>query len=257
MSAYSATAAAALLAGGASARAGTNYTAANIQLTGPSTFHAIDINGDGANDVSFFVNSWSSEVGEGGGEPFFSETGTGSSRRLYGMMSRWTYWFNSVSATAGYGGQIVRGVAGAAALDASVQVGMNNSWTGTRVRLATFQRTFSSGSWKTYSHTSNSSMTLVSSSYWGPNESATGYGSFLGQSGKYLGIEFQIDGQTHYGWVQIDVEGSGSDATITGYGYQDIAGAPTVTGVPEPGSLALLAIGAAGLAARRRKKAAA
>ena len=101
-------------------------------------------------------------------------------------------------------------------------------------------------------------MTLAGSTSWGPYKSSGSYGNFLGQSGKYLGVEFQIAGQTHYGWVQIDVNDEANEATINGYAYEDVAGAAIHAGtVPEPGSLAMLAIGAAGIAARRRRKAAA
>jgi len=81
-------------------------------------------------------------------------------------------------------------------------------------------------------------------------------GSFLGTSGKYLGVRFDISGNTHYGWIQVNVPGGTfpTSATITGYAYEDIADKQITAGaIPEPGSLALLALGAAGLAAWRKK----
>lgn len=80
---------------------------------------------------------------------------------------------------------------------------------------------------------------------------------------EYLGIEFQLDGQTHYGWVDIttnyaSVEGvdwdpSPTTYTISGWHYEDTPGASAVV-VPEPATLSLLALGASGLLAHRRRK---
>jgi hypothetical protein len=82
-----------------------------------------------------------------------------------------------------------------------------------------------------------------------------GYGSFAGTSDKYLGVRFTISGNTHYGWIQVQVPADVTYATITGYAYEDVADAQITAGaIPEPGSLALLAIGAAGLAAWRKKR---
>ena len=82
-----------------------------------------------------------------------------------------------------------------------------------------------------------------------------GYGSFAGTSDKYLGVRFDIGGNTHYGWIQVQVPADVTFATITGYAYEDVADAQITAGaIPEPGSLALLAIGAAGLAAWRKKR---
>ncbi len=94
------------------------------------------------------------------------------------------------------------------------------------------------------------------SSYYG--NMASSYdtsGNFLDTSGKYIGVRFDIGGNTHYGWIQVNVPGVPDSATITGYAYQDTADAQITAGaIPEPGSLALLALGAAGLAAWRKKR---
>ncbi len=82
----------------------------------------------------------------------------------------------------------------------------------------------------------------------------SGYGSFYNTSDKYLGVKFEIGGNTHYGWIQVQVAADVTDATITGYAFEDTPDAQITAGaVPEPGSLALLALGAAGLAAWRKK----
>ena len=80
-------------------------------------------------------------------------------------------------------------------------------------------------------------------------------GYFLGTTGKYIGVKFSFNGGTNYGWIQVDVPMDASSATITGYAFNDKADGGIRAGyiVPEAGSLALLALGAADLAAWRRK----
>lgn len=89
---------------------------------------------------------------------------------------------------------------------------------------------------------------------------------------KFLGLKFAINGETHYGWVRINVSHSlcTLTATITGYAYetvpdkrivtgQRVGSAQVATGAAEsPAStgvatLGLLATGAAGLVAWRRE----
>jgi len=68
---------------------------------------------------------------------------------------------------------------------------------------------------------------------------------------RYLGLEFQINGETHYGWARFNVKRNGTVAVLTGYAYETIpnkgiiAGktkGPDVITVP-PGSLGQLALG--------------
>jgi hypothetical protein len=69
----------------------------------------------------------------------------------------------------------------------------------------------------------------------------------------FLGLQFEIDGQKHLGWA--DVRARLGPVTIFGYAYETEPGKAIVAGaVPEPPSLVLLAAGAAGLAALRRKR---
>jgi hypothetical protein len=73
-----------------------------------------------------------------------------------------------------------------------------------------------------------------------------------------MGVRFQISGETHYGWVRMNVH-SGPRAeiniTITGYAYNTVANQGLFTGVPgtkprvkaHPASLGALSLGFLGL----------
>lgn len=60
-------------------------------------------------------------------------------------------------------------------------------------------------------------------------------GQWLTAKNRYLGLQFVIEEQVHYGWARLTVEpsnnGSGEiNATLTGYAYETIAGKPIITG---------------------------
>jgi hypothetical protein len=89
------------------------------------------------------------------------------------------------------------------------------------------------------------------------------YTSIGGSSGpwrnvtnRYLGLKFQMDGETHYGWARMDVTyGCYYTLTLTGYAYETVANRPIVAGVvpyanpaenmpaPQSGTLGVLAAG--------------
>ena len=66
----------------------------------------------------------------------------------------------------------------------------------------------------------------------------------------FVPLFLEISGATHYGWVEI-TRGS---AIVGRAGFQSDANVAAMTPVPLPGSLALLATGAASLLALRRRK---
>lgn len=82
-----------------------------------------------------------------------------------------------------------------------------------------------------------------------------------GETG-FFGFSFTSGSDTFYGWGEMML--NNVSGTNNGYGFQitrayydNAAGTPISVGaVPEPSSIALLAIGAGGLAAWRRRKAA-
>jgi hypothetical protein len=77
----------------------------------------------------------------------------------------------------------------------------------------------------------------------------------LGQG--YIGLRFLTGSDTHYGWAEVTVNPD-LTATLSRFAYESVADAAVLTGdigggeVPEPGSMSLMILGAAGLAAYRR-----
>ena len=57
-------------------------------------------------------------------------------------------------------------------------------------------------------------------------------GNWLNVSNHYLGLEFQIAGQTHYGWAELSINGGrfGLTTVIVGFAYETIAGKTIITG---------------------------
>jgi hypothetical protein len=83
----------------------------------------------------------------------------------------------------------------------------------------------------------------------------------------YVGLQFLIDGQVHYGWARLSVqirpaEKSGVLAVLTGYAYETVANKPIEAGRTsgtdaasvQPATLGNLALGATGIAAWRREE---
>jgi hypothetical protein len=94
-------------------------------------------------------------------------------------------------------------------------------------------------------------------------------GPWAGVYNRFLGVKFQISGQTHYGWVNVDMK----SRTITGYAYETNPNQPILTGdksgpvkigaadpaqvlapSKQPATLGVLARGADGLSLWRREE---
>jgi hypothetical protein len=76
----------------------------------------------------------------------------------------------------------------------------------------------------------------------------------------YVGFRFSIAGQTRYGWLDVEVRGSGAAANTGGIfffgaAYEDSGASIPAGAVPTPGALAALAIGAAATMRRSRRTA--
>jgi len=74
-----------------------------------------------------------------------------------------------------------------------------------------------------------------------------------GLKNRYLGLQFEIKGKTHYGWVRVTVDTSGGPdfiGTLTGYAYETVPGKPIIAGKTkgpdveeQPATLGRLALG--------------
>jgi hypothetical protein len=71
----------------------------------------------------------------------------------------------------------------------------------------------------------------------------------------YAGVVFDIPGSSpHFGYLDISMPADATSVTLYGGAYESVANTPiNVPNVPEPNALVLLASGAAGLAAWRRR----
>jgi hypothetical protein len=79
-------------------------------------------------------------------------------------------------------------------------------------------------------------------------------GDFLGQRA-YMGIEFQRGGNTHYGWVLLQVAAEAPIVGIESWAWETRAGDSISSGaVPEPSISVLLAIGIFALTIQHRRK---
>jgi hypothetical protein len=94
-------------------------------------------------------------------------------------------------------------------------------------------------------------------------------GQFPYARGRYLGMQFVIEGKIHYGWARLNVpsisQQHGITAVVTGYAYETIPGKPIITGKTkgpdvvtlQPATLGHLATGASAIPAWRVKQTAA
>jgi hypothetical protein len=96
-------------------------------------------------------------------------------------------------------------------------------------------------------------------------------GPWANATNRYLGFQFRIDGQIHYGWARMSVTDDLRSVLLTGYAYETVPNKPILEGhtsgpekaenlaptellapASQPASLGMLARGADGLAIWRR-----
>jgi hypothetical protein len=118
-----------------------------------------------------------------------------------------------------------------------------------------------------YYVTSLTSGDLIDSSAVGPTfYGSLGYANnpsseFDNASGAFIGLSFPIGGNApqflHFGWVRVTIDNAAGTFVVNDWAYNTVAGEPIRAGqIPEPTSLGMLAAGAAGVAALRRRRAA-
>ena len=94
----------------------------------------------------------------------------------------------------------------------------------------------------------------------GSRYNSTDYGQFLPPNSRgFLGLEFTVGANTFFGYIQVQVNrspGAGQPGfQFISAAYENTPGmAITAGAVPEPGTLALLAFGAAGVVALQRRR---
>lgn len=167
---------------------------------------------------------------------------------------------NIPSSSAGIYLNVVTGVSNVA--PASAPGWDVNPWSSSALNMFTPTPNPGGGS---YAGTGTNYFNLTVGSVVGPASTWSGTGTAtinagtplnLNSNNNYVGFRFVNEANAnaiHYGWVRISLSGTAQaqPRAIVEYAYEDVAGAPIT--VPTPGSLALLALGGVGLAARRRK----
>ena len=146
--------------------------------------------------------------------------------------------------------QVVYNVYGAVAMKSGIQIGPKNVWRGGIQNMAVMLGGFGT--------------------------SGVG-GSWINVKNRYLGVKFDVKGETHFGWARLSVQiqlPQTITATLTGYAYETIpnkalnAGqtkgpydatieepnASLTTPSPRPATLGTLALGASGLPIWRREQ---
>lgn len=95
----------------------------------------------------------------------------------------------------------------------------------------------------------------------GPFQASLAYGAnnpnaeFNDVEGALIGLEFPIAATSHFGWIRVTIDNAAGTFVVNDWAYEDEPGVGiNACEIPEPGKLGLLAAGAAGVAAMRRRK---
>lgn len=150
---------------------------------------------------------------------------------------RWNYWYSSSSSWAR--GLRILGPQGG-------RIRISSTMYSTASRLAASDPVnVTAGSWfvsAVLASTGSSTMT-----------GSIRLGNFLGQAG-YVAVKFDSGGTSCPGWIAFEGASEATWGRVTGWAYETATGTIHVPDIPEPTSLAMFALGAAGVAAFRRKR---
>jgi hypothetical protein len=112
-------------------------------------------------------------------------------------------------------------------------------------------------------------------SYYSGGGGQSAHGNWVNVTNRYLGVAFQIDGHTHFGWARFTVKVVNQRfrilAGLTGYAYETVADTPIIAGKmsgpdveempealstpgPAPATLGMLAMGSPALEVWRREE---
>jgi len=67
--------------------------------------------------------------------------------------------------------------------------------------------------------------------HWSDGIGGEGYfGNWFGAKDRFLGLKFQNNGETHYGWARLTVTNYSCAATLTGFAFETIPNKPIIAG---------------------------
>jgi hypothetical protein len=78
------------------------------------------------------------------------------------------------------------------------------------------------------------------------NYGSCSFGNWCSVTDRYIGVRFDIGGNTHYGWVRLDVNNNGAVWTVKDYAYDDVVGNPIAAGAMGNPGVASVASGVIG-----------